>query len=107
MGMQASEVFLFNLSNTRSKIYFICYFYSNASHVSFCCCCCCCCVCIDWVGGWVGGFSINLYNKQWEEKIEEASLFVCLFVCGKRISCEALMSLLRRKDLLHKMWYQK
>lgn len=25
------------------------------------------------------GFSINLYNKQWEEKIEEASLFVCLF----------------------------
>lgn len=35
-------------------------------------------VCIDGVGGWVGCFSINLYNKQCKEKIEEARLFICL-----------------------------
>jgi hypothetical protein len=50
MGMQGSEVFLFNLSNTHSKISFAISF--QMLHM---CVCCCCCVCIDGVDGWVGG----------------------------------------------------
>ncbi len=73
MGMQVSEVFLFNLSNTHSKISFS--ISIQMLHMCVCCCCCCCC-CVSVDG--VGGFSINLCNKQWKEKIEEALLFVCL-----------------------------
>jgi hypothetical protein len=49
MGMQVSEVFLFNLSNTHSKISFS----ISIQMLHMCVCCCCCCVCVDGVGGWV------------------------------------------------------